>query len=81
MINPDKLYATKSIGVLIHIDPENKPYFRMFKVNLNGKIYEGFLSDIPNWQRFTLNQKVKIKVQYNIMGEQFYIKSMRRVLK
>jgi hypothetical protein len=77
MLNPNKAYKAKSVGVIIQIDLPTE-YFPSFLVEIEGKNYAGFIKDIPNFKRFKLGDRVKVHAKYYILSESFRIVSMRK---
>jgi hypothetical protein len=81
MINPYKVYSASQIGVITRIDSRDA-YTDQFTVSYGTSgTYSGYISDIPNFERFKVGDHVHCGMIFSITLDRFLIKRMRRVLK
>jgi hypothetical protein len=78
MINPNKIYSASQTGTITHIETHDVSWAKFtVEYGKNGGSYTGYVSDIPNFKRFKVGDRVKCGMEFSICLDQFLIKRMR----
>lgn len=81
MINPNKEYKASQTGTITKIERRD-PRIDKFTVEYrNAGQYTGWVSEIPNFKRFKVGDRVKCGMTFSITSDQFRITRMRLVNK
>ena len=77
MINPNKSYKASQTGIITEVR-QRDPYIDQFTVKYGNLEYKGYVSDIPNFKRFKVGDRVKSEAQFSITLDCFLIKKLRK---
>lgn len=82
MINPNKIYPVKGIGVITKIERLDSyiPYLYVL-ISKETREYDGPVKCYSHPEKLKVGDRVKIGVQWSITSDRPVIRSLRRVIK